>query len=187
MDDEFAAFSTSVTTSPMPTAPPSAPCPRGGAAIEAGAARHARPWQISTVDWVDDVEERRALFAELADAAPTRSPWSPASYARFTAAPASTPGRASGCWSSPRIFRRASTPGAARKTGCEIRPSSGRRTELDRRDLDAGLSGSDCIVPLLTGPTAPRRSEWSARPRERSVPPVVDASQSFGAMPMDSA
>src|SRR4051812_35559867 len=39
------------------------------AAIEEGAARRAQPWRVTMKNWIDDYEERRALFAGLAGAA----------------------------------------------------------------------------------------------------------------------
>src|SRR3954466_575909 len=46
------------------------PLPRAArAAIEEGAARRAQPWRVTMKHWIDDHEERRALFAGLAGAA----------------------------------------------------------------------------------------------------------------------
>src|SRR3954462_7589545 len=47
------------------------PLPRAArAAIEEGAARRAQPWRVTMKHWIDDHEERRALFAGLGGAAP---------------------------------------------------------------------------------------------------------------------
>lgn len=169
------------------------PLPRAAVrAIEAGAARHARPWQISTIDWVDDVEERRALFADLAGCGADSIALVPAaSYALATAARNldAGPGRkvlvlAEDFPSSVYTWR-----AFAARTGCEIvtveRAKDGNWT-------DAVLAALDDRVAIASVPTV----HWTdgalvdleavgAAARGVGAALVVDASQSFGAMPID--
>src|SRR3954470_20610394 len=45
------------------------PLPRAAReAIEAGAARRAQPWRVTMQHWIENYEQRRALFAGLAGA-----------------------------------------------------------------------------------------------------------------------
>lgn len=47
------------------------PLPKAArAAIEAGALRRAEPWRVTMTEWLDDYEERRRLFAVLAGVTP---------------------------------------------------------------------------------------------------------------------
>jgi selenocysteine lyase/cysteine desulfurase len=161
-------------------------------AIEAGAARHARPWQISTVDWVDDVEERRALFAALAGCDADSIALVPsASYGLATAARNldAGPGQrvlvlAEDFPSSVYTWR-----AFARRTGCEILTVE---RAPDRSWTEAILDALDYRVAVVSVPTV----HWTdgalvdleavgAAARAVGAALVVDASQSFGAMPMD--
>jgi selenocysteine lyase/cysteine desulfurase len=169
------------------------PLPRAAVrAIEAGAARHARPWQISTIDWVDDVEERRAMFAELAGCGADSIGLVPAaSYGLATAA------RNLDARPAQKVLVLAEDfPSSvytwhafARRTGCDILTVE---RAPDQSWTDAVLDALDEKVAIASVPSV----HWTdgalidleavgAAARAVGAALVVDASQSFGAMPMD--
>lgn len=169
------------------------PLPRAAVrAIETGAARHARPWQIATVDWIDDVEERRALFAELAGCGADAIGLVPsASYGLATAARNldAGPGQrvlvlADDFPSSVYTWR-----AFARRTGCEIltveRAPDGNWTEAVLAALDDRVAVASVPTVHWTDGALVDLEAVGAAARAAGAALVVDASQSFGAMPMD--
>lgn len=171
------------------------PLPRAAQAeIEAAARRRMHPWTITNADWLDSVEERRALFAALAGADPDAIALVPAaSYGMAVAARnlAAKPGQrvlilADDFPSDVYTWRR-----FAARTGCDILTIARKREESW---TDAVLAALDERVAIVAIPNV----HWTdgalidlvrvgARVREAGAALVVDASQSFGAMPLDLA
>lgn len=169
------------------------PLPRAAQAeIEAAARRRMHPWTITNADWLDSVEERRALFAGLAGADPDAIALVPAaSYGIAVAARnlAAKPGQrvlilADDFPSDVYTWRR-----FAARTGCDILTVARKREESW---TDAVLAALDERVAIVAIPNV----HWTdgalidlarvgARAREVGAALVVDASQSFGAMPLD--
>ena len=162
--------------------------------IEAGASRHAQPWTISTTQWIDDVEERRTLFAALAGTGADAIALVPAaSYGLAVAAGNldAGPGRfvllpADDFPSDVYTWR-----SFARRTGCDILTVSRAPGESW---TDAVLRQLDERVAVVAVPNV----HWTdgalfdlapigAKAREVGAKLVVDASQSFGVMPLDLA
>jgi selenocysteine lyase/cysteine desulfurase len=171
------------------------PLPRAArAAIEAGAARRAQPWRVTMAHWLDDHEERRALFAGLAGVEADAIALIPSvSYGVAVAARNldAAPGRqvllpAEDFPSDVYTWR-----AFAAEKGCAIltvaREPGGSWTE-------AVLAGLDENVAVVAVPNV----QWTdgalfdlvrigARAREVGAALVVDASQSFGIIPLDLA
>ena len=172
-----------------------APLPRAARReIAAGAMRHARPWTISATQWIDDVEERRSLFAALAGVSGDAIALVPAaSYGLATAARnlEAGPGRfvlvpADDFPSDVYTWR-----AFAARTGCSIL-TVGRDPDQDW--TAAVLAAIDERVAVVAVPNV----HWTdgalfdleaiaARARDAGARLVVDASQSFGVMPLDLA
>ena len=170
-----------------------APLPRAARdEIAAAALRHAQPWRIATRDWIDDAEDRRALFAGLAGVDPDAIALVPAaSYGLATAAAnlEARPGQAvlvpaddfpSGVYTWRRF---------AARTGCDI-VTVHRAPEQSWSD--AVLAAIDERAAVVAVPNV----HWTdgalfdleliaARARDAGAKLVVDASQSFGVMPLD--
>jgi len=171
------------------------PLPRAAReAIEAGAARRARPWQVTMKHWIDDHEARRALFADLAGAradaialVPSVSYGAAVAARNLAAAPGSRLLLIAEDFPSDvyawRVF--------AAEKGCEIvtvlRPPGETWT-------DAVLAQLDERVAVVAIPNV----QWTdgalldlvaigSRAREIKAALVVDASQSFGIVPIDLA
>ncbi len=171
------------------------PLPRAAQeAIAAAAARHGQPWLIDHGDWIDAVEERRALFAALAGADAEAIALVPSvSYGLAVAARNlhAEPGQCvlvpaddfpSGVYTW-RAF--------AARTGCEIRTVA---RAGDQSWTDAVLEAIDERVAIVAMPNV----HWTdgglfdlvaigARAREVGAKLAVDASQSLGVLPLDLA
>lgn len=164
------------------------------AAIEEGAARRAQPWRVTMTNWIDEHEERRGLFAALAGASADAIALIPSvSYgvAVATRNLDAAPGRqvlllAEDFPSNVYTWR-----AFAAEKGCSIlnvsRSPGGTWT-------DAVLASLDDRVAVVAVPNV----QWTdgalldlpriaARAREVGAALVVDASQSFGMMPLDLA
>ncbi|WP_114953602.1 aminotransferase class V-fold PLP-dependent enzyme [Sphingosinicella terrae] len=169
------------------------PMPRSAQAeIAAAAERRGRPWTISNVEWMDEVEERRGLFAAVAGTDPEAIALIPsASYGLAVAARnlQAAPGQhilvlADDFPSDVYTWRSF----AARK-GCEIltvdRPEQGGWTQaiLDRLDERVAI----VAVPNVhwTDGAFIDLARVGARAREIGAALAVDASQSFGILPVD--
>src|SRR3954468_2999187 len=171
------------------------PLPRAArAAIEEGAARRAQPWRVTMKNWIDDYEERRALFAELAGAAADSIALIPSvSYGVAVAARNldAAPGQqvlllAEDFPSNVYTWR-----AFAAEKGCGILTVSRSPGETW---TDAVLARLDERVSVVAVPNV----QWTdgalvdlvrigARAREIGAALVVDASQSLGMMPLDLA
>jgi selenocysteine lyase/cysteine desulfurase len=169
------------------------PLPRAAReAIEAGAARRAQPWRVTMSHWIDDYEERRALFAELAGVEADAIALIPSvSYGVAVAARNldAAPGKqilvlAEDFPSDVYTWRN-----FAAEKGCSILTVSRRPGESW---TEAVLERLDDKVAVVAVPNV----QWTdgalvdlvrigARAREIGAALVVDASQSFGVMPLD--
>ncbi len=171
------------------------PLPRAAVrCIEAGAARHGRPWTVTNAQWIDDAEERRRLFAALAGVDADAIALVPAASYGLAAAARNLDAKAgrhilvpaddfpSGVYTWQRFSAR---------TGCDL-VTVPRAPE--RSWTEAMLGAIDERAALVAVPNV----HWtdgglfdlpaiSARAREVGARLVVDASQSFGAMPLDLA
>jgi selenocysteine lyase/cysteine desulfurase len=169
------------------------PLPRAAReAIEAGAARRAQPWRVTMKHWIDDYEERRSLFAALAGAPadaialiPSVSYGAAVAARNLDAAPGQQVLLIAEDFPSDVYTWRA----FAAEKGCSIltvsRPPGGTWT-------DAVLARLDESIAVVAVPNV----QWTdgalldlvrigARAREIGAALVVDASQSFGIMPLD--
>jgi selenocysteine lyase/cysteine desulfurase len=169
------------------------PLPRAArAAIEEGAARRAQPWRVTMKHWIDDHEERRALFAALAGAEADAIALIPSvSYGVAVAARNldAAPGRqvlllAEDFPSDVYTWRT-----FAAEKGCYILTVSRAQGETW---TDAVLARLDESVVVVAVPNV----QWTdgalldlvrigRRAREIGAALVVDASQSFGVLPLD--
>jgi selenocysteine lyase/cysteine desulfurase len=169
------------------------PLPRvARAAIEEGAARRAQPWRVTMTEWIDDYEERRSLFAGLAGAEADAIALIPSvSYGVAVAARNihAAPGKqvlllAEDFPSDVYTWR-----AFAAEKGCSIltvsRPTGATWT-------DAVLARLDESIAVVAVPNV----QWTdgalldlvrigRRAREIGAALVVDASQSFGVLPLD--
>ena len=169
------------------------PMPRTAQAeIAAAAARRGRPWTISNVEWMDEVEERRSLFAGLAGTDAEAIALVPsASYGLAVAGRnlAAAPGRrilllADDFPSDVYTWRR-----FAAAKGCDIvtvdRAEEGgwTRAILDRVDERTAI----VAVPNVhwTDGALIDLAAVGVRAREVGAALAVDASQSFGIVPID--
>ena len=169
------------------------PLPRvARAAIEEGAARRAQPWRVTMTEWIDDYEERRSLFAGLAEVDADSIALIPSvSYGVAVAARNihAAPGKqvlllAEDFPSDVYTWR-----AFAAEKACSIltvsRPAGDTWT-------DAVLARLDETVAVVAVPNV----QWTdgalldlvrigRRAREIGAALVVDASQSFGVLPLD--
>lgn len=171
------------------------PLPRAAVReIEAAAARRARPWSLTDPDWLGDAEERRALFAELAGTDAGAIALVPAaSYGIATAA------RNLGARPDQSVLLLADDfPSSvytwrsfAARTGCGLvtveRPPGGSWTGAVLAALDERIAIVSVPAVHWTDGALVDLVAVSARAREAGAALVVDASQSFGAMPLDLA
>ena len=171
------------------------PLPRAArAAIEEGAARRAQPWRVTMAHWIDAYEERRSLFAGLAGTTADAIALIPSvSYGVAVAARnlQAAPGQqvlliAEDFPSDVYTWR-----AFAAEKGCGIRTVA---RAPGRTWTEAILAGLDESIAVVAVPTV----QWTdgalidlvaigARARELGAALVVDASQSFGVMPLDLA
>jgi selenocysteine lyase/cysteine desulfurase len=162
------------------------------AAIDEAVVRRCRPWSISMKEWIDDFEQRRALFARLIGANPENIALVPAaSYGAATAA------RNLRATTGSRILMPAedfpsdvySWRAFAESSSAEVH-TVGR--EPEQTWTDAVLSHLDERCSVVAVPNV----HWtngglfdlpaiSQRCREVGARLVVDASQSLGVMPLD--
>ena len=169
------------------------PLPRAArAAIEEGAARRAQPWRVTMRHWIDDYEERRSLFAALAGVQADAIALIPSvSYGVAVAARNldAAPGRqvlllAEDFPSDVYTWR-----AFAAEKGCPILTVSRAPGETW---TDAVLASLDERVAVVAVPHV----QWTngalldlvtigERAREIGAALVVDASQSFGVVPLD--
>jgi selenocysteine lyase/cysteine desulfurase len=165
------------------------------ASVEAGAAataRRARPWLTGGGDWFTEVEERRALFAELAGVDPEGVALVPAtSYGLAVAAANLTarPGQRVLVLADDFPSNRYTWQRFAGRTGAEV-------VTVERRD---GQRWGEAVVAALderVAVVAVLATHWTdggsvdlaavgARVRDAGAALVVDASQAVGAMPLD--
>jgi selenocysteine lyase/cysteine desulfurase len=165
------------------------------ASVEAGAAasaRRARPWLTGGRDWFTEVDERRALFAELAGVDPEGVALVPAtSYGLAVAAANLTarPGQRVLVLAGDYPSNRYTWQRFAGRTGAEV-------VTVERRD---GQRWGEAVVAALderVAVVAVLATHWTdggsvdlaaigARAREAGAALVVDASQAVGAMPLD--
>jgi selenocysteine lyase/cysteine desulfurase len=171
------------------------PLPRAAVAeIAAAAERRARPWGLADPDWIGDAEERRALFAELAGADADAIALVPAaSYGIATAARnlAARPDQsvlllADDFPSSVYTWR-----SFAARTGCGLitveRRPGGTWTEAVLAALDERVAVVSVPAVHWTDGALVDLVAVAAKAREAGAALVIDASQSFGAMPLDLA
>lgn len=162
------------------------------AAIDEAAVRRSRPWSISTPEWVDDVEERRTLFARLIGADADGVALIPAaSYGAATAA------RNLRATAGSRIIMPAEDFPSDVYTWRALAASSAAEIVTVERApeqswTEAILAQIDERCAIVSVPNV----HWtngglfdlpviSARCREAGARLVVDASQSLGVMPID--
>jgi selenocysteine lyase/cysteine desulfurase len=169
------------------------PLPRAArAAIEEGAARRAQQWRVTMAHWLDDHEERRTLFAGLggveADAIaliPSVSYGVAAAARNLDAAPGRQVLLLAEDFPSDVYTWRA----FAAEKGCSLLTVS---REPGRTWTEAVLARLDERVAVVAVPNV----HWTdgalvdlvrigARAREIGAALVVDASQSFGIIPLD--
>lgn len=162
--------------------------------IEEAALLRAHPWELTNTQWIDEVEERRALFAALAGTDAEAIALVPAaSYGLAVAARNldARPGQtvlvpADDFPSDIYTWRR-----FAMRTGCDILTV---RRPPEQSWTEAVLAAIDERVAIVAVPNV----HWTdgglfdlaaigARAREAGAKLVVDASQSFGVMPLDLA
>jgi len=171
------------------------PLPRAAReAIEAGAARRAQPWRVTMTHWIDAYEERRSLFAGLAGVAadaialiPSVSYGVAVAARNLDAAPDKQVLLIAEDFPSDVYTWRA----FAAEKGCGIvtvaRAPGQTWTEAILAELDERIA-------IVAVPTV----QWTdgalidlvaigARAREVGAALVVDASQSFGVMPLELA
>ena len=171
------------------------PLPRAAReAIEAGAARRAQPWRVTMTHWIDAYEERRSLFAGLAGVAadaialiPSVSYGVAVAARNLDAAPDKQVLLIAEDFPSDVYTWRA----FAAEKGCGIvtvaRAPGQTWTEAILAELDERIA-------IVAVPTV----QWTdgalidlvaigARAREVGAALVVDASQSFGVMPLERA
>ena len=169
------------------------PLPRAAQAeIAAAASRRGRPWTISNAEWIDDVEERRRLFAALAGTGADAIALVPsASYGLAVAARNldARPGQ--------RILLLADDfpsdvytwRAFARRKGCEIvtveREPGGGWTEPVLEHLDERVALVSVPNVHWTDGALIDLAAVGARAREVGARLAVDASQSFGILPID--
>lgn len=162
------------------------------AAIEDGAARRAQPWRVTMKHWIDDHEERRALFAGLAGVEADAIALIPSvSYGVAVAARNldARPGQQvlliAEDFPSDVYTWRAFAAGK----GCEILTVSQPSGETWTDALLARLDESVAVVAIpnvqWTDGALIDLVRIGARAREVGAALVVDASQSFGVMPLD--
>jgi selenocysteine lyase/cysteine desulfurase len=169
------------------------PLPRvARAAIEDGAMRRARPWRVTMTHWIDDYEERRALFAGLAGTAPDAIALIPSvSYGVAVAARNLAAARGKQILVLAEDFPSDvyTWRAFAAEKGCSILTVSRASGEAW---TEAVLARLDENVAVVAVPNV----QWTdgalldlvrigARAREIGAALVVDASQSFGVMPLD--
>jgi selenocysteine lyase/cysteine desulfurase len=169
------------------------PLPRAArAAIEQGAARRAQPWRVTMKHWIDDHEERRALFAGLAGAAPDAIALIPSvSYGvavaarNLDAAPGSRVLLLAEDFPSDVYTWRA----FAAEKGCSVltvsRPPGETWTDAVLAHLDEGVAVVAIPNVQWTDGALIDLVRIGARAREIGAALVVDASQSFGVLPLD--
>lgn len=171
------------------------PLPRAAReAIEEGAWRRAQPWRVTMTNWVDDYEERRSLFAGLAGAHPDAIALIPSvSYGVAVAAAnlSAAPGQ--------RVLLPAEDFPSDVYTWRDFAATKGAEILTVSRSpgttwTEAVLAALDERVAVVAVPNV----HWTdgalfdlaaigARAREVGAALVVDASQSFGMMPLDLA
>src|SRR4051812_14211228 len=171
------------------------PLPRTAcAAIDEGAARRAQPWRVTMAHWIDAYEERRSLFAGLAGVEADAIALIPSvSYGVAVAARnlEAAPGKqvlliAEDFPSDVYTWR-----AFAAEKGCAILTVS---RAIGETWTDALLARLDETVAVVAIPNV----QWTdgalidlvrigARACEIGAALVVDASQSFGVMPLDLA
>lgn len=183
LPDDIAYFNCA-SVGPLPCA--------ASAEIGACAARHGRPWELTGNHWFEDVEERRTLFADLAGVEADAIALVPAaSYGLAVAASNldAGPGQlvlvpADDFPSDVYTWR-----AFAARNGCSILTVA---REPGQSWTEAVLGAIDERVAVVAVPNV----HWTdgalfdleaigARAREAGAALVVDASQSFGVMPLD--
>jgi selenocysteine lyase/cysteine desulfurase len=171
------------------------PLPRAAALeIAAASERRARPWTLTDPDWIGDAEERRALFAGLAGTDAGAIALVPAaSYGLATAA------RNLGARPDQSVLLLADDfPSSvytwrsfAARTGCGLvtveRAPGGTWTEAVLAALDERIALVSAPAVHWTDGALVDLVAVSAKARDVGAALVVDASQSFGAMPLDLA
>jgi len=169
------------------------PLPRASrVAIEEGAARRAQPWRVTMHHWIDEYEERRALFAGVAGAGADAIALIPSvSYGVAVAARNldAAPGRqilllAEDFPSNVYTWR-----AFAAEKGCSIltvsRPPGETWTEAVLARLDERVAVVAVPNVQWTDGALLDLTRIGRRAREIGAALVVDASQSLGVMPLD--
>jgi selenocysteine lyase/cysteine desulfurase len=169
------------------------PLPRAArAAIEEGAARRAQPWRVTMKEWIDDYEERRSLFAGLAGVEGDSIALIPSvSYGVAVAARniEAAPGKkvlllAEDFPSDVYTWR-----AFAAEKDCSIltvsRPAGETWTDIVLACLDESIAVVAVPNVQWTDGALLDLVRIGRRAREIGAALVVDASQSFGVLPLD--
>jgi selenocysteine lyase/cysteine desulfurase len=171
------------------------PLPRAALAeIEAGAARRARPWRVTMKEWIDDHEDRRSLFAGLAGVPADAVALVPSVSYGVAVAARNLPARSG----QQVLLPAADFPSDvytwrsfAAEMGCGIRTVTRAKGENWTEKVLAELDEEVAIVAVpnvhWTDGALFDLVRIGARSREVGAALVVDASQSFGIVPIDFA